>query len=371
MPKTQYSEAGMSIKIARSFAAGLPATLLALLCAACGGGGGSAGTTGPGAPSTRVTTLALVAGSFTDAGNIDASGAAARFGHPAGIAADTAGNLFVADRDNCSIRKIAASGAVSTIAGSPLRCQSVDGAASVAGFGFLTAIAASPDGRLYAADGLSVREIDPAGTVRTIATLDTASFLSVSDIPYFYGSGIAVDGFANVVVANAIGVRKISATGALTMLDGVARLDSIASVLGSHAFQQRGLAAAKDGTVYVGDFASTVSRIDPSGTKMALAGLSGGAGYADGLAGAARFDRVIALSLDASGNLYAADAGNNLIRKITPDRVVSTVAGTIGASALQLGDGPGALPALGGLTGDGKGTLYAISGNAVVKITLP
>ncbi len=69
--------------------------------------------------------------------------------------------------------------------------------------------------------------------------------------------------------------------------------------------------------------------------------------------------------------MYAADAGNNLIRKITPDRVVSTVAGTIGASALQLGNGPGALPALAGLTGDGRNTLYAISGNAVVKITLP
>jgi hypothetical protein len=359
----------MTAKVARPFVA----SLLAALCTACGGGGGSPGATGPDAPgpSPRVTTLALVAGSALEAGNVDASGAAARFGHPAGIAADTAGNLFVADRDNCSIRKIGSSGAVSTIAGSPLRCQSVDGAAAVAGFGFLTAIAASPDGRLYATDGLFVREIDPAGTVRTIATLDTATVLGPGDIPYFYGSGIAVDGFANVVVANAIGIRKMSPTGVVTMLDGVARLDSLASVLGSHAFQQRGLAAARDSTVYVGDFASTVSRVDPSGARMALAGLSGGAGFADGLAGAARFDHVIALTLDASGNLYAADAGNNLIRKITPDRMVSTVAGTIGASSLQLGNGPGALPALGGLTGDGKGNLYAISGNAVVKITLP
>jgi len=363
----------MSAKIARPFASGLLATLLAAMCAACGGGGGSPGTAGPGAasPSPRVTTLALVAGSALEAGNVDANGAAARFGHPAGITADSAGNLYLADRDNCSIRKIAASGAVSTIAGSPLRCQSIDGTAGVAGFGFLTAIAASPDGRLYATDGLSVREIDPAGNVRTIATLDTATVVGVSDIPYFYGSGIAVDGFANVVVANAIGIRKIPATGAIAMLDGVARLDNIATVLGSRAFRQRGLAAAKDGTVYAGEFANTVSRVDPAGSKIALAGLSGGAGFADGLAGAARFDRVIALTLDASGNLYAADASNNLIRKITPDRMVSTVAGTPGASALQLGNGPGALPALGGLTGDGKGTLYAISGNAVVKITLP
>lgn len=312
----------MDAKIARPLAANLPALLLAALCTACGGGGGNSGTTGPGAPvpAAPVSTLTLVAGSATESGNLDAGGSAARFGQPVGIAADTAGNLFVADRGNCSIRKISAAGAVSTIAGSPQRCRSVDGAA---------------------------------------------------DVPYFYGSGIAVDGLANVVVANAIGIRKIAPTGAVTMIEGVARLDNIASVLGSHGFQQRGLAAAKDGTVYVGDFASTVSRIDPAGTRLALAGLSGGPGFADGLAGAARFDRVIALTLDAAGNLYAADAGNNLIRKITPDRVVSTVVGTIGASSLQLGNGPGALPALGGLTGDGRNTLYAISGNAIVKISLP
>jgi len=359
----------MDLKIARPFAA----SLLAALCTACGGGGGNSGATGPGAPTlgANVTTLTLVAGSALDSGNVDAGGAAARFGRPVGIAADTAGNLFVADQGNCSIRRISTAGTVSTIAGSPQRCQSVDGAAGVAGFGNLNAIASSPDGRLYAADGLAVREIDPAGSVRTIATLDTATVVGAGDVPYFYGSGIAVDGLANVVVANAIGIRRISPTGTVTMIDGAARLDNIASVLGSHGFRQRGLAAAKDGTVYVGDFASTVSRIDPAGTRMALAGLSGGGGFADGVAGAARFDRVIALTLDASGNLYAADAGNNLIRKMTPERAVSTVAGTIGATALQLGNGPGALPALAGLTGDGRNTLYAISGNAVVKISLP
>jgi len=359
----------MPIKIARSFAF----AMVTALCAACGGGGGSGGSSGAGSPpfSAGVTTLTLVAGSAGEAGNVDATGASARFGHPAGIAADSAGNLYVADRDNCSIRKIGAAGAVSTLAGSPQRCQSIDGAAGVAGFSFLTAIAASPDGRLYATDGLAVRQIDQAGAVRTVATLDTATVVNAADIPYFYGGGIAVDGFANVVVANAIGVRKISPAGAVTMIDGVARLDNIAGVLGSHAFQQRGVAAAKDGTVYVGDFASTVSRIDTAGTKMALAGLSGGRGFADGVAGAARFDHVIALTLDAAGNLYAADAGNDLVRRITPDRTVSTVAGTVGATTLQLGNGPGALPALGGLAGDGKGKLYAISGNAVVKITLP
>lgn len=356
----------MKHKLAGPIVAGL----LAALCAACGGGGGNAGT-GDAGLGARSTTLSLVAGSATEAGNVDAGGAAARFGDPVGIAADSDGNLYVADRGNCSIRKVDAEGTVTTVAGSALRCLSRDGDAGTAGFATLTAIAASPDGRLYATDGLAVREILPGGAVRTIATLDTATVVSASEIPFFYGSGIAVDGLANVVVANAIGIRKISPSGVVSMIDGAARLDNIASVLGSHAFRQQGLAATRDGTVYVGDFASTISRIDPGVSRRALAGLSGGIGYADGLASAARFDHVVALTLDAAGNLYAADAGNNLIRKMTPERMVTTVAGTLGATTLKLGDAPGALPALAGLTGDGRGKLYALSGHAVVKITLP
>jgi len=360
----------------------LAAFCTAALCAACGGGGGG-GAVGAGAPtvSARVPTLSLVAGVPMDANTIyvggfaDGDGAAARFNNPAAIAADTDGNLYVADRSNCAIRKISAAGHVSTLAGSPQHCSTLDGGPDVAGFAFLTALTVSPDGTLYATDGLAVREITQAGQVRTIATLDTATVMNSSLTPYddmyFFGSGIAVDGFANVVVANTVGIRKIAPAGAVTILDGVARLDSNAGVLGSQSFNKRGLAAARDGTVYVGELDSTVSRIDTAGKKMTLAGLSGAPGYADGVAGAARFGQVVALTLDAAGNLYAADAGNNLVRKITPDRTVSTVAGTRGATSVQLGNAPGALPALAGLTSDGKGNLYAISGNAVVKITLP
>jgi hypothetical protein len=66
-----------------------------------------------------------------------------------------------------------------------------------------------------------------------------------------------------------------------------------------------------------------------------------------------------------------ADAGNYLVRKIAPDQMVTTVAGSVGGASLQLGQAPGALPALAGLAADGKGNLYALSGNAVVKISLP
>jgi hypothetical protein len=344
----------MGAKIARSFAFG---AAMAMLTACGGGGSNGAGATSTSAP---VTTLSLVAGSALDAGNVDGAGAAARFNRPAGIAVDAGGNLYLADQGNCIIRKIAPSGAVSTLAGSPQRCESVDGSGAAAGFLFLTGLAAAPDGRLFATDGLAIREIGPVGAVRTVATLETSTAIAASEIPYFYGGGIAVDIAGNVVVANAVGTRRIAPSGAATMLEGVAKLDSLLNVWGSHAFAQRGVAVGADSAVWVGDAANTVSRIDASGKKTAMAGLSGAAGFADGSGSVARFDRPIALTTDNKGNVYVADAGNNMVRKIAPDQLVTTVAGAMGA-----------LPALGGLTGDGKNTLYAISGNAVVKITLP
>jgi hypothetical protein len=346
----------MSIrKIARAFSF----LAAAVLVTACGGGGGGAGDPAAGsvASSPPVTTWSLLAGSAPDAGYVDASGAAARFNRPAGIALDASGNLYLADQGNCSIRKITPGGVVSTLAGSPQRCESVDGIGGAAGFFYLSALAAASDGRVFATDGLKIREISPAGTVRTVSTLETATVIDSADIPYFYGGGIAVDAAGNVFVPNAVGTRRIAPSGAVTMLEGVAKLDSMLNVWGSHAFAQRGVAVDAKGAVWVGDFANTVSRIDASGKKTAMAGLSGGGGFADGSGSVARFDRPIALSIDAKGNVFVADAGNNVVRKIAPDQMVTTV--------------PGALPALAGLTGDGKGNLYAISGNAVLKITLP
>jgi sugar lactone lactonase YvrE len=303
--------------------------------------------------------LSLVAGSAMDAGSLDGAGAAARFNRPAGIALDANGNLYLADQGNCSIRKIAPGGTVSTLAGSPQRCASVDGSGSAAGFFYLTALAAAADGRVFATDGLKIREISPAGAVRTVSTLETATVIDSADIPYFYGGGIAVDAAGNLIVANAIGTRRIAPSGTYTMLEGVAKLDSMINVWTSHAFAQRGAAVDGNGAVWVGDFANTVSRIDATGKKTAMAGLSGAPGFADGSGSAARFDRPVALTTDSKGNVYVADAGNNLVRKIAPDQMVTTVAGTMGT-----------LPALAGLTGDGKNTLYAISGNAVLKISL-
>jgi sugar lactone lactonase YvrE len=100
-----------------------------------------------------------------------------------------------------------------------------------------------------------------------------------------------------------------------------------------------GIAVATDGTIFVSDGggANLVRRITPGGRVSTLAG--GQRGFADGAAADARFDTPSALAIDSAGNLYVADTGNNAIRRVTPDGVVSTVAGT-GEAGYR--DGPAA-----------------------------
>jgi sugar lactone lactonase YvrE len=88
-----------------------------------------------------------------------------------------------------------------------------------------------------------------------------------------------------------------------------------------------GVAVAEDGTVYVADAGDNnhIRKIAPDGNITTLAG--GSEGFADGTGAQASFNTPSGLAIDAEGNLFVADTGNNRIRKVTPEGVVSTVAG--------------------------------------------
>jgi hypothetical protein len=127
--------------------------------------------------------------------------------------------------------------------------------------------------------------------------------------------------------------------------------------------------------VYLFDLEREISRWNPtanfgSDNLFTIAGAPNVRGAVNGTGNAVRFEQVVALTVDPQGNLYAADAVNNLVRKITPAGVVTTVAGTTRATTLRVGDLPGSLGDVRGIVTDGKGLLYVTSGNAVVKIRL-
>ena len=112
----------------------------------------SAGVHSAHAQGGGIYTWANFAGQPGGQGNADGMGSAARFNYPDGVAVDSAGNVFVADMGNYTIRKVTAAGVVTTLAGSAGSSGSADGTGSAARFGFPQGMAMDSAGNLYVAD---------------------------------------------------------------------------------------------------------------------------------------------------------------------------------------------------------------------------
>lgn len=131
----------------------------------------------------------------------------------------------------------------------------------------------------------------------------------------------------------------------------------------------RGIAAAPDGSIYVADSGDhTIRRILPGGQVTTVAGLAGVPGSSDGFGPAARLNTPSGLDVDAEGNVYIADTGNHIIRKLTPDGVLRTIAGAAGQPGYA--DGPAESARFNGPVGVrlAGGTLYiADTSNQVIR----
>jgi hypothetical protein len=316
--------------------------------------------------------ITIVAGSATESGYTNATGEAARFNGPASIAVDAAGNLFVTDAGNDTVRKITPAGVVTTLAGAPNSDQYIDGPGDRARFVAPLALAIDSSGTLFVTDYMRIRSVSSSGQVATVMNFPVGSNVDSRSMMAVVPKGIAVDARGHLLITNGFGTRRV-ASGATSMLEGV---DVVQDLFGTRIAEARGVAVDSNNNVYVFDLQRKISRsFNPTTVNRnvlgPLAGAPNGHGAANGTGTAATFEEVVALTVDPQGNVYAADAVNNLVRKITPAGVVTTVAGTARASTLQPGNLPGSLAVIRGITNDGKGNLYATSGNAVIKIRLP
>ena len=288
-------------------------------------------------PAGVVSTLAGLAGS---SGSADGTGSAARFCYPYGVAVDGSGNVYVADTDNYTIRKITPAGVVSTLAGLAGSSGSADGTGSAARFDYPYGVAVDGSGNVYVADSgnNTIRKITPAGVVSTLAGMAGSSGSADgtgSAARFNYPTGVAVDGSGNVYVADTGNntIRKITPAGVVSTLAGTAGSSGSADGTGSAArfYYPYGVAVDGSGNVYVADNDNyTIRKITPAGVVSTLAGLAGSSGSADGTGSAARFYYPYGVAVDGSGNVYVADTDNDTIRKITPAGVVSTLAGLAG-----------------------------------------
>ncbi len=318
-------------------------------------------------PAGVVTTLAGAAGY----GYVDATGAAARFNGPNGFATDRAGNVYVADTDNNSIRKITPTGVVTRFAGSATGLSgTTDGPGASALFSAPWGVATDSSDNVYVADYGNdiIRKITPAGVVSTLIDAGTG-FAAFFDGP----NDVAVDSAGNVYVAadgnDTIG--KIDSDGVVSTLAGTGTAGYTNGAGASAQFTDPwGIAVDSAGNVYVTDAGNNaIRKIDTSGVVSTFAGSDTGlSGSADGTGTAARFDFPVYLAIDSAGNVYVTDNGNNTIRKITPAGVVTTLAGTAGQAGFTPGALPGVLANPAGIAVFGS-TLYFTSNSGVVAIT--
>lgn len=235
-----------------------------------------------------------------------------------GLVVDPAGNLYATDSISHVVRRVAADGTISIFAGQPGTAGSADGNAGVARFNGPQGIARDTAGNLFVAEGLnhSIRKITAAGVVTTLAglagvsgSIDGAGPLARFNSP----SGIAVDSVGNVFVADSGNrvIRKISPTEGVSTLPG--------TLLSYYYYYTPGdgLAIDATGTLFATDGAnSTIRKISPTGVVSIIAGLSGSTGSVDGIGSNARFLSARGIAVDPTGNLYVADTGNHTVRKV-------------------------------------------------------
>ena len=323
-------------------------------------------------------------------GSMDGVGASSSFRHPHGVAVDRAGNVYVTDMDNGTIRKITPAGIVTTFAGTAGLHGSADGKGSEARFQSPWGAAVDRAGTVYVTDSDTIRKITPEGEVTTLAGkagVDGSVDGPGTEARFSWPAGLAVDQAGNVFVADRGNstIRKISPAGIVTTFAGSAGQWGVADGTGSEARfgYPDGLAIDRGGNIFVGDkywaslqpmIISTtwncVRMITPDGVVTTIADTTRTVGSADGASAAASFHDPDGLAVDAFGNIYIADTVNGTIRRISATGVVTTLAGV----AKQWGntDALGAAASFSGPTGiavDSAGHLYVADSenNAIRK----
>jgi sugar lactone lactonase YvrE len=331
------------------------------------------------AQSLIISTLAGYAGK----GSNDGVASGALFLNPQGVAVDAAGNVYVADTGNNTIRMVTTAGVSSTIAGTPGVTGSLDATGPAASFNQPAGIAldnVSNVGNIYVSDyaNHTIRQITMPGRVVTTiagsAGISGSANLTGTSASFFHPMGIAVDKTTNIYVADYGNdlIRKITTAHAVTTLAGSVGSFGTNNGNGTAAqfYNPEGVTVDSSGNVYVADTGNAAIReITSSGTVSTLAGSPGSLGSTDGVGSAALFYQPAGIVINNSGTLYVADYFNNTIRMITNGASVVTLAGMAGVSGSTDGANSSARfwgPQ--GLAVNSAGTVFiADSGNSAIR----
>jgi sugar lactone lactonase YvrE len=302
----------------------------------------------------------------------------AQLSGPRGVAVDATGNVFIADSGNNRIRMVDRGGIINTVAGSTTGFSGDEGQAVSAGLSFPVDVAVDALGNVFIADrgNFRVRQISPDGVIHSAAGVsDDGGPANAAQLNY--PNGIAVDAAGNLFIADTDSqrVRKISPDGIITTVAGNGT-SGFRGDGGPASFAELSYPAAVavggSGNLYIADTRNQrIRRVTPDGIISTIAG-NGLGGFAGdgGVASLAQIDEPHGVAVDGSGNLFIADTNNQRIRKVSPDGAITTVAGN-GITGFS-GDGGPALSAQlsspFGLAADSAGNVFiADSSNSRIR----
>lgn len=299
---------------------------------------------------------------------------------PIGVAVDGAGNLYIADYQDNRVRKVDTSGIITTVAGNGTPTTSGDGGPAVqAGVQSPNGVAVDASGNLYismssGANTFRVRKVDAAtGIITTVAgnggfgySGDGGPATQASVFP----CGVALDAAGDLYIADCLFsvVRKVDTSGIITTVagNGTAGYSGDGGPATQAQFNNpNGIAADGAGNLYIADQGNSVVRkVDTSGVITTFAG-TGVGGYSGdgGPATQAQLYSPINVAVDGSGNLYIDDIQNSDVRKVDTTGTISTVAGN-GTPGFSGDFGPAGQAEIEpwGVAADAAGAVYIADG---------
>ncbi len=277
---------------------------------------------------------------------------------PSGVAVDAAGNIYIADTGNNEVRKVnAATGIISAFAGSTTGGFAGDGAAATsAQLHSPSAVTLDSAGNVYIADTANnrIRKVNTSGIITTVAGSSAVSTGLIGDGGLATSAilnsprGVMVDSSGNLYIADSGNnrVRKVGTNGIINTIAGNGTTGTVGMVgdggpaINASLSVPVGMALDSSGNLYIADSGENLIRkVTTNGNISSIAG-NGENGYSPGdenLAIYAELNQPEGLAVDGSGNVYFSDTGNEVIREVTAAGVISTIAGNQGIG--NAGDG--------------------------------
>lgn len=300
----------------------------------------------------------------TVAGNGDAAysgdndlASKAQMNRPFGVAAGPDGSIYIADGFNYRIRKISPEGMITTVAGTGTSGNLIDnGPARMVRINAPMGIALGPDGSIYFSEFTThrIRKVSPDGFISVVTGTGNYGFSGdgglAAEAKFYSPEGIAVAPDGSIYIADAGNhrIRRIAPNGIITTIAGNG--DALNGINGGYSGDGGQASGAKlnypmdvaighDGSIYIADsFNNRIRKIDPSGIISTVAGNGTDTYSGDGgLAVLAGINNPNGIEVDQDGTLYISDYRNHCIRKVTPDGIISTLAGN--GTAGYSGDG--------------------------------